>query len=348
MRILKSGFGKLKSGEEVSKYTLKNNKLEVSILNYGGIITEILTKDKDGKLENVVLGYNNIGDYEEKSPYFGCITGRIAGRIENGNFKLGDTQYSLAKNNGNNSLHGGIVGLDKRIWEVEEIDSGIKLSYTSPHMEEGFPGEVKFEVSYILNDDSLEISYLGVPDRETIINLTNHTYFNLSGNCKEDILNHVLFINANKVPVLDAESIPHGELFDVEGTPFDFTAPKKIGEDITGDNLQLKQGNGYDHPFILNNERELEILLFHKKSERKLEVYTDREAVGVYTSNFLGEAEGMLSCGVKARPRLGVCLETQELPNNINVESFSSWIYTKEKPYSAKTIYKFDINQREV
>jgi aldose 1-epimerase len=208
-------------------------------------------------------------------------------------------------------------------------------------MEEGFPGEVRFEISYILNDNNLEISYLGVPDKETIINLTNHSYFNLSGNCKENILNHELFIDANKISSLDKESIPHGDLFHVEGTPFDFRTPKKIGKDINSDDLQLKQGNGYDHPFILNKEKELEISLFHKKSGRKLEVYTDREAVVLYTANYLGEAEGMLSCKVQASPRLGVCLETQELPNNINIETFKSSIYTKENPYRAKTNYKF-------
>ena len=343
--IKKSEFGSLKTGEKVFKYTLKNELLEIGILNYGGIITQIIMSDKEGNKENVVLGYNNILDYEEKSPYFGAITGRVAGRIEGGSFVIGGKKYTLEKNNGNNNLHGGIIGLDKRIWEVEVGEDRIIMSYESPHLEEGFPGNIKFKVEYILKNNTLEIVYLGIPDMETIINLTNHTYFNLSGNCKENILEHILYINSDKVPYLDTESIPHGEYFDVTNTPFDFRKPKKIGKEIKTENIQLKQARGYDHPWILNKEKKLEISLFHEKTGRKVEVYTDREAVVVYTGNFLGEEEGVLSCGVKVEPHLGVCLETQELPNNINVKEFKSSIYTKNNPYSAKTKYKFIIEE---
>lgn len=341
MKILKKKFGILKTGEEVFKYILKNNKLEVGILNYGGIITEILTADRGGKKENVVLGYNNIRDYEERSPYFGAITGRIAGRIEGGSFELKGARYNLAVNSGKNNLHGGIKGLDKRIWSVLEVENGIELSYMSPHMEEGFPGGVKFKVRYTLAEDSLEISYLGTPDRETILNLTNHTYFNLSGDCQEDVLNHELYIEADRVLFLDEDSIPHGQTFDLTETPFNFKIPKKIGEDIGSNNFQLRSAGGYDHPFILKKEKELEISLSHEKTGRKLEVYTDQKSVVVYTGNYLGDNEGNLSCGVAARPRLGVCLETQDLPNHVNIDEFKTTVYTPDNPYRAVTRYVF-------
>lgn len=341
MKILKKKFGVLKTGEEVIKYILKNDRLEIGILNYGGIITEILMADRDGKEENVVLGYDNVRDYEEKSPYFGAITGRIAGRIEGGSFELEGVRYNLAINNGKNNLHGGKKGLDKRIWDVSEVENGIELTYTSPHMEEGFPGEVKFKVRYTLIGDALEISYLGTPDRETILNLTNHSYFNLSGDCQEDILNHELYIEADRIPFLDENSIPHGQTFDLTGTPFNFKTPKKIGKDIDSNNLQLRSARGYDHPFILKKEKELEISLFHEKTGRKLDIYTDQKAVVLYTGNYLGDNEGKLSCGVSARPRLGVCLETQDLPNYINVDEFKTTVYTSNNPYKAVTRYVF-------
>lgn len=344
MKILKNKFGVLKTGEEVFKYILKNDRLEVGILNYGGIITEILMTDSEGKKENIVLGYENILDYEGKSPYFGAITGRIAGRIEEGTFELGGVRYNLLINNGKNNLHGGEKGLDKRMWDVIELEDGIELSYISPHLEEGFPAEVKFKIRYTLIEDTFEISYLGTPDRETILNLTNHTYFNLSGDCQEDILNHELYVEADRVPFLDENAIPHGEIFDLTGTPFDFKIPKKIGRDININNLQLKSAKGYDHPFILKKEKELEISLFHEKTGRKLEVYTDQKAVVLYTGNYLGEDEGKLSCGVIARPRLGVCLETQDLPNYINVDEFETTIYKPDNPYRAATRYVFTNN----
>ena len=343
MEIKKLKFGRLKTGEEVYKYSLKNKELEINILNYGGIITEIFTPDRKGKKENIVLGYDNILDYEERSPYFGALTGRIAGRIENAQFKLGDIIYSLDKNNGKNSLHGGIKGLDKRIWDVIEVKNGIELTYESLHMEEGFPAKVKFSVRYILTDNNLEISYLGTPDRESILNLTNHTYFNLSGDCKEDILTHELYIDSDRILFLDENSIPHGKTFNVIGTPFDFKKPKKIGKDINCNNLQLKVAKGYDHPFILNKKNKLEIFLSHKETGRKLEIFTDQKAVVLYTGNHLGKNEGKLSCGMIAKERLGVCLETQDLPNNVNVEAFETNIYTPKNLYRAVTKYKFMI-----
>ena len=348
MQINKFKFGILKTGEEVFKYTLKNKDLEISILNYGGIITEIIMPDKDGKNENIVLGYDNILDYEEKAPYFGAITGRVAGRIAKGKFTLEEKAYNLAINNGENNLHGGIKGLDKRIWDVELLEDGIELSYISPHMEEGFPGEVKFKVRYILKGTTLELLYTGIPDEKTLINLTNHTYFNLSGNCKESILNHKLYIDADKVPYLDTGSIPTGELFIVEGTPFDFRTSKNIGKDIGKDDTQLNQTKGYDHPFILNKNKDVEVILDHKASGRAIEIRTDREAVVVYSGNYLGDDEGKLSCGVEAKQHLGVCLETQELPNNINIEEFKSSIYDSKNSYEAKTIFRFKTEGKEV
>ncbi len=342
MEIRKKKFGSLKTGEEVYKYILQNDKLEVGILNYGGIITEIYMEDLGGNRENIVLGYDNILDYEEKSPHFGAITGRTAGRISGAKFEIDGETYNLTKNNGENNLHGGDNALDKRIWDVKEILNGIELSYKSLHLEEGYPGEVDFKVKYTLVGDILEIEYLGVSDRKTIINLTNHSYFNLSGDCKEDILEHKLKIDSDFIVLLDKEGCPYGDILDVSRTPFDFRRWKKIGEDIGVDNQYLRGVKGYDHPYILNKKRDKpRISLCHEKSGRRLDIVTNQRVVVFYSSNFLEGGHGILSSGVEARERLGVCLETQDIPNNINVENFRSEIYSKDKNYVEKTQYIF-------
>lgn len=346
--ITRSNFGRLKDGRGVVKYTLRGDEIEVSILNYGGIITEILQRDRDGRKQNVVLGYNNIEDYEERSPHFGCITGRVAGRIAGGEFEIDGKRYKLPVNKGSNTLHGGVRGLDKQIWDVEEIRKevagvtaeGIELSYTSKHLEEGFPGEVRFRVRYLLRGGELSIEYLGETDRKTFVNLTNHSYFNLSGG-RDKILSHELYIDADAFAELNEESIPTGVKKPVEGSIFDRRAGGTLEglKDSKDPDIEVV-GGGFDHPFILNKSRGGEILLREKKSGRSIEVETSESVVVVYTGNFLG-GEGRLSCGAEAEKYLGICLEAQEYPDAPN-QKLGKLSYAEPlKPYKAWTKYRF-------
>ena len=349
MKITTTPFGLTKDKEQVIKYSLQNDKgMIVSVLNYGGIINEIIVKDKNGKYENVVLGFDNIGDYEEKSPYFGCITGRTAGRISNSRFVLDNKEYLLAKNNGRNNLHGGIKGFDKVVWNVkEDINSDsviLSLTYLSKDMEEGFPGNLKVTVDYILNnDDELIINYSGVSDKKTLINLTNHSYFNLSGNLKEDILKHKLTIKASKVAYVNDEVVPTGIVPNVDGTVFDFTEGKLVGLDIKRDTEQIKNCGGYDHPFILDKTESFNIRLEDEESKRILEMTTDQPCVVFYSGNFL-EDDLTLDKNVKSKKHLGLCLETQDYPDAINLDCFPIKIYEKDEQYTAHTKYKFYLN----
>lgn len=335
-------FGKTKDDKDVYKYILKNEFLEIGIINYGGIITNILMSDKNNKINNVVLGFNSIEEYENKSPYFGCITGRNAGRITKGLFNLDGIEYKLDTNNGENHLHGGENGLNRRVWDVEQSENIIKLSYFSPHGEEGYPGNIKFEVLYTLKGNELTIDYLGKTDRDTIINLTNHTYFNLSGDVSQGILNHELFINSNKYAELDETSALTGNFTDVDGTPMDFRNLKSIGRDINIDFKDLILARGYDHPFILNKDKKTEMIAKEYLTGRVLEVETDQKVVVFYSGNYLGN-EGILSTGKESIKRGGFCLETQDLPNYINMANWEKNIYTEKKPYKAKTTYRFKI-----
>lgn len=335
-------FGKTKDNEDVFKYILKNEFLEIGIINYGGIITEVLMGDKNNKKSNVVLGFDNIEDYEKNTPYFGCITGRNAGRITKGLFNLNNIQYKLDVNNGENHLHGGVNGLNRRVWKAEQIDNKLKLSYFSPHGEEGYPGNINFEVTYTLIDNELTIDYLGVTDRDTIINLTNHTYFNLSGDVSQGVLNHELFINSDEYAELDESSALTGKFISVENTPLDFRTVKTIGRDIDKEFKDLILANGYDHPFILNKDKKIEMLAKEYLTGRVLEIETDQKVVVFYSGNYLG-SEGVLSSGKESIRRGGFCLETQDLPNYINMDNWDKSIYTTEKPYMGKTIYRFKI-----
>lgn len=337
-------FGKTKDGEDVFKYILKNELLEIGIINYGGIITDILVGDKNKGRSNVVLGFDNITDYENKSPYFGCITGRNAGRITKGVFNLNNVQHKLDVNNGENHLHGGVNGLNRRVWDVEQLDNKLKLSYFSPHGEEGYPGNIKFEVTYTLIGNELAVDYLGVTDRDTIINLTNHTYFNLSGDVSQGVLNHELFINSDKYAELDESSALTGNFIAVENTPLDFRKTKPVGRDIDREFKDLILAKGYDHPFILNKDKKIEMIVKEHLTGRVLEVETDQKVVVFYSGNYLG-SEGILSSGKESIRRGGLCLETQDLPNYINVDKWDKNIYSIEKPYVAKTIYRFKIEE---
>lgn len=333
-------FGKTKNNEDVSKYWLITDSIKIGILNYGGVITDIIMPNIDGIEENLVLGFDNMSDYETKSPKFGCIIGRTAGRIAYGKFSINEKPYSLEVNNGFNHLHGGSNSLSKKVWKATQKDNSLELTYFYPSNENGYPGNVNFKVVYTLDKNELTIKNYAETDEDTIINMTNHSYFNLAGNCKEDCLNHSLFINSDMISTLHKDGFVTGDMLDVTNTPFDFRKEKLIGQDIYSDHSQILQGSGYDHPFMLKSDLP-QIFVSHKESGRTLEIETDQKAVVFYSGNYLG-TEGLLSCGEVTTKRLGFCLETQNIPNHINIKGFDQLI-TKESPYYSQTLYRFKL-----
>jgi len=332
-----------KNGLAVERYTLKiPHKLEVSIITYGGIITSIKTPDKNGVIENVVLGYDSLAKYIESNPYFGAIIGRYGNRIANGKFKIENVEYKLKQNNGNNNMHGGIIGFDKVIWKgstkTSDDSVSLVLNYLSKDMEEGFPGNLNTTVTYILrSDNTLELNYRATTDKKTVVNLTNHSYFNLSGNFINSILDHKLQIHADATLPVNQFLIPTGEFAKVENTPFDFRTFKTIGEDIEKEDEQLKLGLGYDHCWVLNNQTNKVKLIattYHDESSRMLEVFSDQLGVQLYTGNHLN--------GLYEK-RTGFCLETQHYPNSPNQLNFPSVILNPKEIYASKTVFKFSI-----
>lgn len=336
-------------GKDIKEYTLKNdNGMEVGILNYGGIITKILVPDREGKFENVVLNFDDIKDYKENRPYFGAIIGRVAGRISDAKFNIGNKEYSLYKNDGNNNIHGGNNGFNKKIWSVKKTIAdeyiSLNLNYLSLDGEEGFPGNLNVNVDYTLNNsDELEIKYGATTDKKTIVNLTNHSYFNLSGDLKEDIFEHKLMIAGNKMANLNEETIPTGDIKDVKCTPFDFTKIREIKENIYKDNNQLSNCGGYDHPFILNENKNISAKLEHKKSGRVMELITNQPVLIFYSANKLEEGL-ILNQGIKSKKYLGMCFEAQDYPNGINENNFPFNILEPGEEYLNITKYRFRIN----
>ena len=346
-RIVKTTFGTLPDGQTADYYTLRNkNGMEIKITNYGGIITHLMAPDKNGTFEDVVLGYDSLGGYLKASPYFGALVGRYGNRIGKAKFTLEGKTYSLLANNGPNSLHGGKVGFDKVIWKAELIDndSALKLSYSSKDGEEGFPGTLSTEVVYRLTDNNeLEIEYTATTDKPTIVNLTNHTYFNLTGG-KRDILGHQVSINADKFVPVDNTLIPTGKLQDVKGTPFDFLQPTEIGSRIDDPkDEQIKFGGGYDHCWVLNESGDslrLASTAYEPTSGRYMETFTTEPGVQFYTGNFLnGSITG--KNGVVYGKRSGFCFETEHFPDSPNQPSFPSVVLRPGETYKTKTVYKF-------
>ncbi len=344
--IKKEAFGKTADGQEVSLFSLENkNGVIVKITNYGGTITSILVPDQNGKLEDVVLGYKDFDGYlDKKNPFFGCLVGRFANRIAKGEFKLDGNNYQLAMNDGPNHLHGGIKGFDKVMWEAKEIQDSVttalELSYLSKDGEEGYPGNLNTKVIYTLtNDNELKIEYFAETDKATPINLTNHSYFNLTGNAKRDILDHELKIAAaNYTPVTET-LIPTGELKEVKGTPFDFREFKKIQKDLAATII------GFDHNFALDSSgqgiRKIAEVI-ENDSKRKLEVFTDQIGVQLYTGNFLdGSITGKE--GILYAKHFGFCLETQHFPDSPNQANFPTSILKPGEKYNTTTIYKFSV-----
>ena len=351
--ITKSFYGKTKDNKKVDLYSFKTeNGMEVHIINYGGIITSLKVPDKNGETEDIVLGYNKLEDYINENPYFGSIIGRYGNRIAKGKFNLNGNQYTLATNNDENHLHGGNIGFDKVIWEAEtkinSNSSSLILKYLSKDMEEGYPGNLYTTVTYkITNDNSVEITYEAQTDKTTVINLTQHSYFNLSGDFNQSILNHKVKINADQFLPVNKSLIPTGNKLNVLMTPFDFRNYKEIKKDINADDLQLNYGNGYDHCWVLNdykNGYRLIASAFHEESGRLMEVYSDQPGLQFYTGNFLDgslpqKGEGFYNF------RSGFCMETQHFPNSPNQPDFPSVTLNPNEKYNSKTTYKFKIKE---
>ena len=349
--ITNKSFGTMPDGNEVKAFTLTNiNGIEMTVISYSGIITSLKTPDRNGNLADIVLGYDDLQSYLDFNPYFGAIVGRYGNRIARGKFTIDDTEYALAVNNIGNHLHGGIVGFDKVIWEVSPFESdegvGLKLSYLSRDMEEGYPGNLNVSVTYFIsNENSLEFEYVATSDKKTVVNLTQHSYFNLKGD--GDILDHELMLNASKYVPIDSTLIPTGELPPVEDTPFDFTISKKIGQDIDDDHQQIKYGNGFDHCWIINQTEEdinHGATLYEPTTGRVMEVYTTEPGVQFYSGNFLdGTAVGK---GKKAYTRrTGLCLETEHFPDSPNQPLFPSTALNPGEEYRTKTVLKFSVRQ---
>lgn len=348
MRIEKVKFSETKDKKTVYSYKLINSKIEIEILNYGGIIKSINFPDRNGKKENIVLSYDNLESYTKDVTYFGCITGRVAGRIKNGILKINEENYQLELNNNKNNLHGGFNALNNKVWDVvsEEIGNDflkIVMCYRSPHMENNFPANVDFTVSYTLRESTLEIDYIGVPDRETYINLTNHTYFNLNGDVKRDILEQKIFIFANEYISVDEEIIPV-EILPVMNSVFDLTKGRKFKEIFNSQENQIKiVGNGIDHGFILDKKHIKKCRCEDIESGRILEIETDQPVVVLYTGNYLENTDVLVN-NIKPHKYCGFCLETQDYPDIKNLIEEKMEIYSSNNPYIQKTKYSFKIN----
>ncbi|MDQ0256774.1 aldose 1-epimerase [Evansella vedderi] len=349
MQVSKEKFGEL-NGETITAFTLKNDAgFELTSIDYGCIITKMLVPDAKGTVENVVLGLDSIEEYEKYSPYFGATIGRVAGRIGGATFQLDGETYELPVNDGNNHLHGGHKGFDRVIWDTKVIEEkdyvGLEFTYFSPDGEEGYPGNLNVKVTYTLNNDNVfKIAYEGNSDKNTLLNLTNHTYFNLSGNLKRDILKHVLTMKSDRFIELNDELIPTGELLDVQDTVFDFRDGRVIQDGTTSTYKQnILAGQGYDHPFVLNSNHDREIVLEDRESGRNLVIETDEPCVVLYTGNQL--TEDFEISGVKSKKYLGLCLETQKHPDAINQPNFPSIVLEKGKTYKSETTYSFNKNK---
>ncbi len=346
-KVTRQEFGKTKDGQAVQLYTITNAKgMEARIMTYGGIIVSLKTPDKAGKLGDVVLGFDSVAGYQTDPPppYFGALIGRYGNRIAKGTFSLEGKTYKVPVNNGANALHGGIRGFDKRVWTGKEIEGGVELHYVSKDGEEGYPGNLSTTVRYIMTDETeLKIEYRATTDKPTVVNLTNHSYFNLAGQGEGLILNHKVTINADKFTPVDSGLIPTGELRPVAGTPFDFRQPFLIGARIDSPDEQIKLGGGYDHNYVLNHPNtgmRLAATVQEAKTGRVMEVYTDQPGLQFYTGNFLdGSLTGK---GGKNYPRRsGFCMETQHFPDSPNHPAFPATELKPGQTYQTATIFKF-------
>ncbi len=337
-----------KNGKATALYTMKNkNGMEVSVTNFGGRIVSVVVPDKDGNMVDVVLAFDNINDYMTKSSDFGASVGRYANRIADGTFELDGEVITLDKNDGPNSLHGGSQGWQYQVYDMEQPDpQTIVLTMNSADGEMGYPGNVTAVVTYRLTDDNaIDISYSGTTDKPTVLNMTNHSYFNLSGNPAAPATDHVLYINADAFTPTNALLIPTGEFAAVEGTPMDFRTPKVVGQDIEADYEAVKLGNGFDHNWNLNNAGDINVVaasLYSPATGIFLETYTDQPGIQAYTGNFLtGQVAG--KHGILYPRRGGICLETQVFPDSPNHPEWPSAVLRPGETYKHRCIYKFSV-----
>ena len=352
--ISKQAYGEV-DGKKASLYTLVNAKgMAMTVTDYGAIVVSLTAPDRNGKMADIVLGYDSLAKYVKDTPYFGCVVGRYGNRIANGKFKLDGKEYTLATNNVPGGipchLHGGIKGYDKVLWASKEMKKdgavGLKLNYLSKDGEEGYPGNLNITVTYWLTDNNVfRVEYLATTDKATPVNLTQHSYFNLAGEGSGDILGHKLMLKASKYTPVDKGLIPAGSILPVAGTPFDFTTPHAIGERVNADNEQIKFGGGYDHNWVLDNQSGKMALageLSEVKSGRKMEIWTKEPGIQFYCGNFLdGKLIG--KSGKAYNYRNGLCLETQHYPDGPNQPNFPSTILKPGKKYQTATEYRFSV-----
>ena len=348
--VTQAPFGVTPDGQQVTLYTFANSAgMEARVIDYGGIIVSLRVPDRDGELEDVVLGFDSLEGYVGEHPYLGAIIGRVGNRIANGRFTLDGQEYQLPVNNGPNSLHGGNRGFDKVVWSAEPFENnrgrGLILRYTSADGEEGYPGTLEARVTYTLTDDNeLIFDYHATTDAATPVNLTQHSYFNLAGNGEGTILDHEVMLNASRFTPVNRNLIPTGELQPVAGTPFDFTEPTPIGSRIEADNEQLEFAGGYDHNFVIDRSAgdslTLAARVHESTSGRVLEVLTTEPGVQFYTGNFL---DGTLTGkdGAVYERRTGFCLETQHFPDSPNQPEFPSTILRPGEEYRSSTVFRF-------
>lgn len=345
----KESFGTSKDGEAVSVYLLQNkNGVKVRVTDYGAALVSIIVPDKNGNMTDVLLGYDNVTGYETHTCYFGAVIGRNGNRIANARLTINGTVYNLDQNDNENNLHSGEKGMDAKVWDVKQAtDTSITLACKSADREQGFPGNMDAQVTYVLTDDNaVEIHYEAVSDQDTVANFTNHAYFNLSGHASGDVLGQELMLRASYfTPVIDAKAIPTGEIAPVAGTPMDFTTAKTIGRDIASEDIQIGYGGGFDHNFVLDKTEkgafELMAQAYAPDTGIEMKAYTDLPGVQFYSGNFVTEQEGKQ--GAVYGKRHGFCLESQYFPNAVNEPGFESPILKAGEVYRTKTSYQFGV-----
>lgn len=326
-------------GNGIDLISMKNDELEIVVSNFGCTIVKVLMKDKDGHISDVVLGYDDFSNYQTLDAYLGALVGRVANRIGKGKFSLNGEEYSLVINNGPNHLHGGIKGFSYQVFDYVIKENSIEFYYVSQDGEEGYPGELDLSVIYTLEGDTLTIHYFATTSKDTLINLTNHSYFNLSAK-QENIYNHLLQVKADQYACIDQYGLPTGVFNDVKGTAFDLNIPAYIGERVEQDEEQLVLGKGFDHPFIFH-AKENQVVLEHQPTGRRLTVSTTLPGAQIYTANYLDGRIGKY--GQHYQERDAICIETQNLPDAIHLEEHPTTILKKGETYDEMTSYKFEV-----